>query len=141
MDAIVMLREDHKSLEKLFKELEKDDLSVVPEICESLTVHAHLEEAVFYPALRAEMEDVAEDVGESIEEHHVVKVLIGELESMSPEDEAYKAKATVLMELVRHHVEEEEGELFPQVRSELGRKRLQELGEQMEQEQASLAAG
>jgi hemerythrin superfamily protein len=138
MDAIVMLREDHKNVEKLFKALEKDDLSVVPQICEELTVHAQIEESIFYPAVRAEMEDSAEDIGEAVEEHHIVKVLIEELQAMAPDDEAYKSKATVLMELVRHHVDEEESELFPEVRSELGRSRLQELGEQMEQERAAL---
>lgn len=140
MDAIVMLREDHKNVEKLFKQVEKDDLSVVPEICEALTLHAHLEETVFYPAVRAEMEDVSDEIGESVEEHHIVKVLIGELEGMSPDDSTYKAKATVLMELVRHHVEEEESELFPEVRSQLGRSRLQQLGERMAEER-SVAVG
>lgn len=140
MDAIVMLREDHKNVERLFKRMEKDDLTVVPEICEELTLHAHLEETVFYPAVRAEMEDVSDDIGESVEEHHVMKVLIGELEGMSPDNSAYKAKATVLMELVRHHVEEEETELFPEVRSQLGRSRLQELGERMAAER-SVAVG
>lgn len=138
MDAIVMLKEDHKSVEKLFKAFEKDDLSVVPDICEALTVHAHIEETVFYPAVRGEVADTSDDVGEAVEEHHVVKILVGELEDMSPDDEAYKAKATVLMELVRHHVEEEEDELFPEVRSALGRNRLRELGEQMEEVRMTL---
>ena len=131
MDAIVMLREDHANVEKMFKALEKDDLSVVPDICDALTVHAHIEETVFYPAVPAEMADSSDEIGEAVEEHHVVKILIGELQDLSPDDEAYKAKATVLMELVRHHVEEEQDELFPEVRSALGRKRLVELGEQM----------
>jgi len=138
MDAIVMLKEDHRSVEKLFKAFEKDDLSVVPDICEALTVHAHIEETVFYPAVRGEVADTSDDVGEAVEEHHVVKILVGELEDMSPDDEAYKAKATVLMELVRHHVEEEEDELFPEVRSALGRNRLRELGEQMEEVRMTL---
>lgn len=138
MDAIVMLREDHKQVEQMFKLLDDDDLSVVPDICAALTVHAQIEEEIFYPAVRAEVEDVQEDIGEAVQEHHVVKVLIGELEGLTPDDEEYKAKATVLMELVRHHVEEEESELFPEVRSALGRKRLQELGEVMRQRQAEL---
>lgn len=131
MDAIVMLREDHKAVEKLFKKLEKDDLSVVPEICKSLTHHAMIEEEVFYPAVRAEVENTEDEVLESYEEHNLVKTLISELEAMTPDEESYKAKATVLMELVRHHVEEEEGELFPQVREAMGRKELQEIGEKM----------
>ena len=128
MDAIVMLRDDHKALERLFKKLEKDDLSVVPHICDALTTHAKIEEDVFYPAVRAEVEDTDDEVLEAVEEHHVVKVLISELQSLASDDEAYKAKATVLMELVRHHVEEEEQDMFPEVRESLGRKRLNEIG-------------
>jgi hemerythrin superfamily protein len=139
MDAIVMLRADHKQVEALFKKLEKDDLTVVPDICAALTQHAYIEERVFYPAVRAEVEGELDDVLEAIEEHHVVKVLIEELENLSPSDEAYKAKATVLMELVRHHVEEEEQEMFPEVRSALGRTRLQEIGENMETAKSSVS--
>lgn len=131
MDAIVMLKEDHKRVEQLFKKLEKGELAVVPEICEALTLHAELEEMLFYPEVREEVEDSAAEVAEAVEEHHVVKLLISELRGLDEANEAYKAKATVLMELVRHHVEEEEGEMFPEVRSTLGRKRLQEIGEQM----------
>jgi len=132
MDAIVMLKDDHKKVEKLFKALEKDDLSVVPKICEALTLHAAVEESVFYPAVNKETEDEEDDIAEAYEEHHLVKILIAELQETDPEDIAYKAKATVLMELVRHHVEEEEGAMFPEVRSQLGRKRLQEIGVDME---------
>jgi hemerythrin-like domain-containing protein len=94
---------------------------------------------VFYPSVRAEVDDSLDEVLEAVEEHHVVKVLIGELEELSPSDETYKAKATVLMELVRHHIEEEEGEMFPQVRDALGRKRLTEIGAAMEEAKASLS--
>lgn len=131
MDAIVMLKEDHKQVEHLFKKLEKGDLSVVPKICDALTLHAELEEMLFYPEVRTEVEDAADGVDEAVEEHHLVKILVGELQGMTKTDEAYKAKATVLMELVRHHVEEEEGEMFPEVRAALGRKRLQEIGNEM----------
>lgn len=138
MDAIVMLRDDHKTVEQMFKFFEKGDLSVVPEICEALTVHAHIEETVFYPAVRAEGGDAKEDIGEAVEEHHVVRILIQEIEQLPSDDEAYESKATVLMEIVRHHVKEEEDELFPKVRSELGRNRLVELGDEMVQLRATL---
>jgi hemerythrin superfamily protein len=138
MDAIVMLRADHKEVEALFKRLEKDDLGVVPDICAALTQHAYIEEQVFYPAVRSDVEGALDDVREAVEEHHLVKTLIGELTVLDPSDETYKAKATVLMELVRHHVEEEEGEMFPEVRSALGRKRLTEIGDQMESAKASV---
>lgn len=140
MDAIVMLREDHKKVERMFKAFEKGDLTVVPQICEALTVHATLEETVFYPAVRAEGGDAREDIGEAVEEHHIVTILIEEIGLLSPDDEAYTSKTTVLMELVRHHVTEEEDELFPKVRSELGRNRLVELGEEMLQLRATLMA-
>jgi hemerythrin superfamily protein len=138
MDAIVMLRADHKEVEALFKRLGKDELGVVPDICAALTQHAYIEEQVFYPAVRAEVDGALDDVLEAVEEHHLVKTLVGELTSLEPSDETYKAKATVLMELVRHHVEEEEGEMFPEVRQALGRKRLTEIGEQMESAKASV---
>jgi hemerythrin superfamily protein len=137
MDAIVMLRDDHKTVEALFKKLDRDDLSVVPAICAALTQHAYIEEQVFYPAVRDEVDDALDEVLEAVEEHHLVKVLISELEALDPGEESYKAKATVLMELVRHHVEEEEAEMFPQVREALGRKRLTEIGEAMEAAKAT----
>ena len=140
MDAIVMLRSDHKEVEALFKRFEKDDLTVVPDICAALTVHALIEEQVFYPAVRAEVDGELDDVLEAVEEHHLVKTLIAELEALDPSDETYKAKATVLMELVRHHVEEEEGEMFPEVRRVLGRKRLTEIGDEMDKARTAVAA-
>lgn len=138
MDAIVLLKEDHKRVKGLFKKLKAHDVSVVPDICAELTVHAEIEEKIFYPAIRECVE--ALDVNEAYEEHHVAKVLIAELESMSPDDEAYEAKAVVLMEMVEHHVEEEEGELFPDVREAFGRNRLQELGAELEAMKADLTA-
>lgn len=138
MDAIVLLKNDHKEVERMFKILEKEDLTVVPDICDALTVHARLEEDVFYPAVRAQVDDTTDEVLEAVEEHHLVKVLIGELQALTSDEEVYQAKATVLMELVRHHVEEEETEMFPEVRSALGRNRLREIGEQMEQLKATL---
>jgi hemerythrin superfamily protein len=134
MDAIVMLRTQHREVEKLFKAVDKGDLAVVPEICAALEEHARIEEDVFYPAVRAEVPDEASDILESLEEHLIVKRLVAELQEMSADDEAYEAKATVLAENVRHHVREEEDELFPAVREALGRKRLVELAEEMQRE-------
>lgn len=139
MDAITMLKDDHKRVQRLFRSLEKHDTSVVPEICQELKIHTQLEEAVFYPAVKGEVPDTTEEVAESMEEHHVAKVLIEELESMSDADEQYFAKATVLMEMVRHHIEEEEGEMFPEIRENLGRKRLQEVGQEMAAMKESLS--
>lgn len=134
MDAIVLLRSQHRDVEKLFKAVDKGDLSVVPEICAALEEHARIEEDVFYPAVRDEVPDEVSTVLESLEEHLIVKRLVSELQSMDAHDDAYEAKATVLVENVRHHVREEEDELFPAVRSALGRKRLTELAELMQRD-------
>jgi hemerythrin-like domain-containing protein len=136
MDAITMLRDDHRTVEKLFKRFEDagprafvEKRKIVDRIIEELSVHAAVEEQLFYPATRATVPAVEEVALESLEEHHVVKWLLSELEDMDPEDERFSAKVTVLIESVRHHVREEESEYFREVRSELGSKALNELGE------------
>ncbi|MGW6978829.1 hemerythrin domain-containing protein [Streptomyces sp. NPDC054932] len=91
-----------------------------------------IEEKIFYPAAREAAPDTKDHVLESIEEHHVVLWMLSELKDLDPTDERFDAKMTVLMENVRHHVEEEEKEWFPEVRKAMGRNRLTELGEQME---------
>ncbi|WP_328923417.1 hemerythrin domain-containing protein [Streptomyces sp. NBC_00190] len=139
MDAIVLLREDHKTVEKLFKRFEKtsdDDVSerreLVDQVIEELTAHAWIEEQYFYPAAREAAPDTTDHILESIEEHHAVVWMLSELKDMDPADERFKAKMSVLMEQVRHHVEEEEQDWFPEVRKAMGRNRLVELGEQLE---------
>ena len=139
MDAIVMLKDDHRAVEKLFKEFEKAHKSggsnrkaIVDEVLMALTQHAYIEETIFYPVARTAVPETEEHVLESVEEHHVVAWLLSELANLNPRHETYDAKMMVLMENVRHHVKEEEEEWFPQVRKALGRKRLQELGEEME---------
>jgi hemerythrin superfamily protein len=140
MDAIVMLKDDHKAVEKVFKEFEKTKDSATPakkrqlvdEIIHALTVHAYIEEEIFYPAAWRADESTKEHVLESVEEHHVVVWMLSELMELEPTEETFDAKVTVLMENVRHHVEEEEKEWFPDVRKSLGRKALTELGERMQ---------
>jgi hemerythrin superfamily protein len=140
MDAITLLREDHRTVEKLFKQFEKageratkTKWETVKKISKELSVHAAIEEQIFYPAIRNEVEDATDEVLEALEEHHIVKWLLSELDGMTPKDERYDAKVTVLIELVRHHVDEEEHDLFPEVRESLGRKRLAEIGAAMEE--------
>jgi hemerythrin-like domain-containing protein len=137
-DAIVMLKEDHTRVRKLFREFEragerattkKGDL--VRQILEELTVHTYLENEVMYPEVRRLVPDLEDNVLESYEEHHVADVLCFELATMDPEDERFDAKTMVLIESVTHHIEEEEQEWFPKVREALGRKTLQELGGRM----------
>jgi hemerythrin superfamily protein len=138
-DAIVLLKNDHKQIKRLFREFEragdravKAKGAIVDRILEALTVHTYLENEGMYPAVRKALPDLEDDVLESYEEHHVADVLCMELAAMSPDDEHFTAKVTVLIEIVEHHVEEEEDEWFPKVREGLGRKRLQEIGADMQ---------
>ncbi|HEX2699758.1 MAG TPA: hemerythrin domain-containing protein [Acidimicrobiales bacterium] len=139
MDAITLLKQDHKTVESLFKKFEKAgpgamvaQRELAEKIIRELSVHAAIEEQVFYPAVRESVPDAEEHVLESLEEHHIVKWVASELDSMKPDEERFHAKMTVLIENARHHVEEEESELFPQVRQALGRKVLAEIGDALE---------
>ena len=140
MNAITLLKNDHKTVEDLFKRFEKagpravkTKQDIVERIVRELSIHAAIEEMVLYPAIReaAENGDVDKMVLESLEEHHLVKWVLWELERMSPDDERFDAKVTVLIENVRHHVAEEEKDLFPQVNKVYGRAQLADLGEAM----------
>jgi hemerythrin superfamily protein len=137
-DAIVLLKDDHKRVRKLFREFQqagKDakarKAKIVDQIIEELTVHTYLENEVMYPSVRKALPDLEDDVLESYEEHHVADVLVMELSTMTPDDERFDAKTTVLIETVIHHIEEEEQDWFPKVRAGMGRKDLQELGAAM----------
>jgi hemerythrin superfamily protein len=139
-DAIVLLKNDHKEIRRLFTQFEKagDNAeatkgALVKKIIELLTVHTYIENEVMYPEVRRLLPDLEDDILESYEEHHVADVLVSELMMLSPRDERFDAKTTVLIESVRHHIEEEEEDWFPKVRAGLGRKQLQELGAKMEQ--------
>jgi hemerythrin superfamily protein len=138
MDAITLLKDDHKTVERLFKRFEKagdrafaEKRQVVDRIIAELAVHAAIEEQLFYPTTRAAVPEVEDIALESLEEHHIVKWVLSELEGMSPEDERFTAKVTVLMENVRHHVEEEEQDYFPKVRGQFSRSELNDLGDAM----------
>jgi hemerythrin-like domain-containing protein len=121
-DAIGMLKEDHAKVKKAFKEFEKMDRSdtetcqqLVKTVCAELKVHTTLEEEIFYPAVRAAIDD--EDImNEAAVEHETAKMLIEQLENSGPDDPTYFACFTVLGEYVMHHVKEEEGEMFPQAK-------------------------
>lgn len=136
MDAITLLKNDHQTVEQLFKRFEQagdrahvQKREIVDRIIEELSVHAAIEEQVFYPVARGSVPDTEDIALESLEEHHVVKWLLSELEDMDPAHERFDAKVTVLIENVRHHVDEEESDFFPKVRAELGRNELAELGD------------
>jgi hemerythrin superfamily protein len=119
IQATEMLREDHRKVKEIFDEFERTEDSaakkrLVERALVDLTVHAKLEEEVFYPTVRREIRD-DDLMDEAAEEHHVAKLLIGELASMKPSDPRYDAKFLVLAESVRHHIEEEEGEMLPKI--------------------------
>ena len=140
MDAITLLKNDHKTVEDLFRRFEQagdrayvEKRRLVDRMIEELSRHAAIEEQLFYPTTRATVPDTHDIALESIEEHHIVKWELEELKDMDPHDERFDAKVAVLMENVRHHVEEEESEYFPKVRDELDRSDLQDLGDRMEQ--------
>ena len=138
-DAIVMLKNDHKQVKTLFAKFRAagdgaaaTKAKLVDQIIEELTVHTYIENEGMYPAVRQLVPELEDDILESLEEHHVADVLCMELTAMSPEHDHFDAKVTVLIENVEHHIEEEEDEWFPKVREALGRKQLQEIGEEME---------
>jgi len=137
-DAIVLLRNDHKEIRRLFTQFEKAGENahaakgkLVDRMIELLTQHTYIENEVMYPRVRALLPEVEDDVLESYEEHHVADVLVVELAAMKPDAERFTAKTTVLIENVRHHIEEEEQEWFPKVREGLGRNVLQDIGAEM----------
>ena len=146
MDAITLLKQDHKTVKQLFRDFDKlgDNAhkrkrEIVDKIIEELSIHAAIEEQVFYPAVREAVEETEDDVLESLEEHHIVKWTLSELAEMAPAHERFDAKVRVLIESVRHHVQEEEGEMFAKTRQVFDRDELEELGERMAARKAELA--
>ena len=134
-DAIALLKEDHRKVEKLFKEFEnaKGDgrkERLAREICLELTVHTSLEEEIFYPACESAVEE--DLLKEAYVEHDAAKLLIAEIEAGTGEsDDFFDAKVQVLSEEVKHHIKEEEGELFPQVRKADVEVDVEALGEKL----------
>ncbi len=140
--ALEMLKQDHDKVKKAFKEFEKLDREdtgklrqLVQTVCEELKVHTTLEEEIFYPAVREAIDD--EDImNEAQVEHETAKMLIEQLENMGPDDPNYHATFTVLGEYVKHHVKEEEDEMFPEAKkTDLD---FEELGSRMKQRKTEL---
>lgn len=146
-DAIQILTADHQEVSKIFEQFEKikdkDDAakkqSLVKRACDELTIHAQVEEEIFYPALREALKD-DDLIDEAEVEHASVKQLIAELETMEPGDDLYDAKFTVLGEYVKHHVKEEREEMFPKAKkSKMDLEQLgQEIAERKEQMKSEL---
>ena len=138
MKATDLLKKQHKEVKALFKKVEgtenaRQRRQLLNEISQSLEGHTLIEEEIFYPAVRGlETEKAEEMVLEAYEEHHVVKLVLAELPRVNPEDERFEAKMTVLSELVEHHADEEEKEMF-KAAQKLGKDELDSLGAQMEE--------
>ena len=144
MDALNLLTQDHRSVERLFKAYERTGTGtsnqkqrLAVQIIRELSIHASIEEQFLYPTARELSKSFDAPILEALEEHHLAKVTLAELEKMSPRDERFDAKMAVLMENIRHHVEQEEGDLFPKLKRFMDRSQLALLGEAMEQEKAT----
>jgi hemerythrin superfamily protein len=143
-DAITLLKEDHKAVNKLFDAFERaadDDLeakgTLAQRACEKLTVHTIIEEELLYPAAQAALSDEHEvDVDEAYVEHYLVKTLISRFDSLRPGERGFDATFKVMTEMVRHHVEEEETDLFPLLRK--SKADLESLGRKMAARKAQL---
>lgn len=146
MDATRLLEKEHAVVRKLSKQYEKagdrafsTKASIVASMTAELDAHMAIEEEIFYPAMKAaRSKDARESVREGVEEHTIIKRLLGELDEMKPEDEQYDAKVKVLSDTVEHHAAEEEKEMFVEARKLFAKERLEELGEHMQKRKKSL---
>jgi hemerythrin-like domain-containing protein len=137
MNALTLLEQDHRKVERLLDELEtttergvKTRMELFGRIRDELTVHEVIEEEIFYPTLK-EHPRAKDIVLEGYEEHDVVDRLMGELDQLPADDETWGPKAKVMIENIQHHIEEEEGEMFDKARQVFGRQQLEDLGEKM----------
>jgi hemerythrin-like domain-containing protein len=146
-DAITLLKEDHKKVKGLLSQLEKTTergirrrRKLLGQIATEVKVHTTIEEEIFYPAYRdaVKKKDDRELYQEALEEHHVVDLVLPELKASNPAGEIFGAKAKVLKELIEHHADEEEEEMFPRARKVLGAARLRDLGGRMETRKRTL---
>src|SRR5215213_1374347 len=140
MNAIELLKADHDKVDLLFQKVkateESEHKALFEKIKEELEIHTHIEETIFYPKMKEEpeLEDI---VLEGIEEHHQAKIFLRELSSLTEDSEKFEPKLKVLMEDIMHHVQEEEGEMFPKIEELFDEATLAELGAEMEKEKQS----
>lgn len=143
-DAIAMLKQDHEKVRGLLGQLEKASgarrTKLLTQVAQELKVHTQVEEEIFYPAYRdaTRKKEDKKLYFEAVEEHHVVDLVLPEMNDGDTPDEL-KAKAKVLKELVEHHADEEEKEMFPRARKALGRDELRELGERIQARKEQLS--
>ncbi len=149
-DAIALLKEDHQKVRGLLSELEKTTErasdkreKLLATIEQELKIHTKIEEEIFYPAFRdaAQKKDDKDLYYEALEEHHVVDLLLPEIKDTDADSEEFGAKAKVLKDLVEHHAEEEETEMFPRAQKLIDREELLRLGGELAKAKESMAAG
>jgi hemerythrin superfamily protein len=136
MDAITLIKHDHNEVEQLFRQYEAataDKGEVAGKIIRELSMHAAMEEQMLYPVVRYKVEGGEEIADHAIEEHQEIKRNLADLEKVDPNDGEFDARFRAAIESVRHHVEEEEGELLPKVEQAVDADRLEQMGELMEQ--------
>ncbi len=138
MNAFTLLKADHKKVAGILEKLDsttergvKTREELFAQLKTELDVHTRIEETIFYPAIK-EADETRDVTLEALEEHRLVKQLLGELQTMGKDEEQWTAKFTVLKEQIEHHVEEEEGEMFPKARKVLGEEKAETLGASME---------
>src|ERR1700754_1960409 len=146
MNAFELLKEDHARVAAIFEKLEptteralKTRQELFAKLKNELDIHTEIEEQILYPVLK-ETEETRDITLEGIQEHHIVKVLLKEMEAMQVDSETWTAKLAVLKESVEHHVEEEESEMFPKARKALSKEKLDELGSRLEAAKIQLSA-
>jgi hemerythrin superfamily protein len=139
MNILELLKEDHRKVEGLFQKVKATEESEHPElfnqIKQELELHAHIEETIFYPRLEEEGDQELKDITlEGIQEHHQVKIFLREISDLADESEQFEPKLKVLMENVTHHVQEEEGEMFPMIEEQFDTATLDKMGARAEEE-------
>ena len=139
MNAIELLKEDHDKVDKLFEKFKADEdadhRDTFEKIKAELDVHTHIEETIFYPKLIADGDEELKKITlEGIEEHRQAKMFLRELASLADESEKFQPKFKVLMEDITHHVQEEEGQMFPMIKEQFDEYTLQMLGDEMDKE-------
>ncbi len=145
MTATSLLKKQHQEVKGLFRKIDRTEdagarQDLMNQVIEKLTAHSTIEEEIFYPAVRGLETQKAEDVIlEALEEHHVVKLVLEELPTVDPEDDNFAAKMTVLSEMVEHHADEEEDDMFP-LAAKLGDGELEALGARMTMRMEELGA-
>jgi hemerythrin superfamily protein len=147
-DALTLLKSDHANVKSLLKKLQNAtnrdrQRNIFAQIDNELQAHTRIEEEVFYPAFKAAVKGSAEQelYFEAIEEHHVVDLVLPAMRTTSLSKELFSAKAKVLQDVVEHHIEKEEGRMFPKARKAMGAQKLQELGRRMQLRKDQISVG